>query len=230
MHWSLMTSRVDALHASHPQWQRTTRISRRSRWPQMSGSSQAALRLERGVSLTCDSCGRNGNGACKRLSKRGLVDLDVPLAGLLPLLELVLPDEALLVAHLLEHLGDARHHALEAAEVHVRAVVHAVEDLVGVLLDLVLDVHLAAVHVGLLTREGVVEAEVVRVRLENGLPLVIVQQRIGVRHAEEEPGQALVRLAVRRLLDEQAADEGAVRRDAGAVATMIRSTFGSFSG
>merc|ERR1719453_1633691 len=204
MHWSLMTSRVDALHASHPQWQRTTRISRRSRWPQMSGSSQAALRQERGVSLTCDSCGRNGNGARKRLSKRGLVDLDVPLAGLLPLLELVLPDEALLVAHLLEHLGDARHHALEAAEVHVRAVVHAVEDLVSVLLDLVLDVHLAAVDVGLLTRECVVDLEVVGVLLEALLPLVIVEERVTVGNAEEEPRKALVHLAERRLLDKQA--------------------------
>ena len=33
-------------------------------------------------------------------------------------------------------------HTLEAAEVHVRAVVHAREDLVCVLLDLILDVHL----------------------------------------------------------------------------------------
>merc|ERR1712216_401278 len=80
-----------------------------------------------------------------------LVDLDVPLAGLLPLGELVLPDEALLGGDLLEHASDARHHALKAAEVRVRAVVHALEDLVRVLLDLVLDVHLAAVDVGLLT-------------------------------------------------------------------------------
>jgi hypothetical protein len=43
----------------------------------------------------------------------------VPLAGLLPLLELGLEVDALLGAHLLEHAGDARHHALEAAEVHV---------------------------------------------------------------------------------------------------------------
>merc|ERR1719235_1991906 len=90
-----------------------------------------------------------------------LVDLDVPLARLLPLRELVLPAEALLLGNALKHLGDAGHHALEAAEVHVRAVVHAVEDLVGVLLHLVLDVHLAAVHVGLLARERVVETEVV---------------------------------------------------------------------
>jgi hypothetical protein len=46
-----------------------------------------------------------------------LVDLDVPLAVRLPLLELVLPDDALLVGDALKHLEDARHHALEAAEV-----------------------------------------------------------------------------------------------------------------
>ena len=41
-----------------------------------------------------------------------LVHLDVPLAVLLPLLELVLPDDALLLRDAVEHLQDARHHAL----------------------------------------------------------------------------------------------------------------------
>merc|ERR1711924_158519 len=94
-----------------------------------------------------------------------LVDLDVPLAALLPLLKLLLPVDALRLADALEHVRDARHHALEAAEVHVRAVIHPVEDLRRVLLHLVLDVHLAALLVRLLARERVVEAEVVRVRL-----------------------------------------------------------------
>merc|ERR1711988_1956713 len=145
-----------------------------------------------------------------------LVDLDVPLARLLPLLELLLEVEALLLAHTLQHLGDARHHALEAAEVHVRALVHALEDLVGVLLDLVLDVHLAAVDVGLLAGEGVVELEVVGVLLEHLLPLVVVQERVRVGDAEEEPREALVRLAEGGLLDKQTADERAVRCDASA--------------
>merc|ERR1712070_661321 len=106
-----------------------------------------------------------------------LVDLDVPLAVLLPLLELVRPDEALVGGHLLEHLGDAGHHALQAAEVH-----------------------LAAVLVGLLAGERVVDTEVVRVRLEDRLPLVIVQECVRVGDAEEEPGEARVNLAEGGLL------------------------------
>eukprot|EP00962_Isochrysis_galbana_P059549 scaffold33222_cov129-Isochrysis_galbana.AAC.4 len=140
----------------------------------------------------------------------------MPLALGLPLLKLVFPDDALSLRDALEHLGDARHHALQAAKVHVRAIVHAGEDLVRVFGDFVLDVHLAAVLVGLLTRERVVNAEVLRVRLKDRLPLVVVEQRVLVGHAEEEPGKAFVHLAVGRLLDEQAADEGAVGRDAGA--------------
>ena len=46
-------------------------------------------------------------------------------------------------------------------------VVHAGEDLVGVLGHLILDVHLAAVLVLRLARERVVKFEVVRVRLEH---------------------------------------------------------------
>ena len=65
-----------------------------------------------------------------------LVDLDAPLAALLEALGELLVVEALLPADLLEHVLDAGHHALEAAEVHVRARVHTLEDLVRVLGDL----------------------------------------------------------------------------------------------
>merc|ERR1719329_286731 len=98
------------------------------------------------------------NSCSERTVALHLVNLNVPLACLLPLLELVLPDDALLLRDLLEHVGDARHHALKSAEIHVRAVVHAREDLVLVLLHLVLDVHLAALGVGLLARERVGDA------------------------------------------------------------------------
>merc|ERR1719345_600532 len=83
---------------------------------------------------------RSGSIAPSSGHALSLVDLDVPLAVLLPLLELVLPDDALLLGDAVKHLQDARHHALQAAEVHVAAVVHAREDLVGVLAHLVLDV------------------------------------------------------------------------------------------
>merc|ERR1719359_2579888 len=121
-----------------------------------------------------------------------LVDLDVPLAVALPLLLLVLPVHPLRRADLLEHLGDAGHHALEAAKVDVRALVHPLEDLVGVLRHLVLDVHLAARLVLLLARERVIELEVVGEVLDDRLPLVIVQEGVAVGDAKEEPRKALV--------------------------------------
>ena len=65
-----------------------------------------------------------------------LVDLDAPLALLLQVGDEVVVRQALLPADLLEHVLDAGHHALEAAEVHDGAVLEALKDLVGVLLDL----------------------------------------------------------------------------------------------
>lgn len=55
---------------------------------------------------------------------------------LLEVLEEGLPVELLLLGHLLEHVEDARHHALKTAEVDVRALVEFVEHLVPVLLHL----------------------------------------------------------------------------------------------
>lgn len=53
----------------------------------------------------------------------------------------------LLGGNTLQHLSDTRHHALQAAEEDVGAVFQQVEHLVGVLLHLILDVHLAALQV-----------------------------------------------------------------------------------
>jgi len=80
--------------------------------------------------------------------------------------------------------------------------------------NLVLDVHLAALLVLLLARERVVDAEVVRELGLGRLPLLVVEEGVAVGDAEEEPGEALVGLAGRRRLREEAADEAAVRRDA----------------
>eukprot|EP00968_Pinguiococcus_pyrenoidosus_P017003 scaffold1659_cov255-Pinguiococcus_pyrenoidosus.AAC.2 len=131
------------------------------------------------------------------------------------LLDEVFVAHALLGGHALEHALDAWHHALEAAEVDVRALVKLGEDLVREFLHLVLNVHLAARSVGLLARQGKVVAEVAGELLLDLAELVIVQQGVGVGHTEEEPGLALVRLAGRRLLDEEAAEEATVGRDAG---------------
>ena len=57
--------------------------------------------------------------------------------------------------------------------------------------DLVLDVHLAALLVGGLTGEGVVDPEVVREFLLDHLPVVIVQERVAVGNAQEQPGKPL---------------------------------------
>ena len=80
-----------------------------------------------------------------------LVDLHVPLALLLPVLQLICPYNALLGGYTFEHGDNSGHHSLKAAEVHVSTFVHSVENLVGVLLDLVLDVHLSTVLVHGLT-------------------------------------------------------------------------------
>ena len=76
--------------------------------------------------------------------------------------------------------------------------------------------HLAAGLVVLLAGKGVVNTEVVGVLLLHGLPLVVVQEGVGVGNAEEEPGEALEGLAGRGVLHEEAADEGTVRGNASA--------------
>ena len=73
------------------------------------------------------------------------IDLDVPLARLLELRELLLPDEAPRGRDALKRLEDARQHRLQPAEVDVRAVVEPVEELLRVLGETILDVHLLAV-------------------------------------------------------------------------------------
>jgi hypothetical protein len=140
----------------------------------------------------------------------------MPLTLLLPVLQRLCPDQPLLGGDGLEHLEDARHHALKATEVDVCALLHSLEDLIGVLLDLVLDVHLAALLVVLLARQRVVQTEVLRELRLDLLPVLVIQKGVGVGHTEEQPSQALEVPACRRVFHEEAADEGAVRGDAGA--------------
>ena len=68
---------------------------------------------------------------------------------LLEVLEEGLPVELLLLRHLLEHVEDARHHALEPTEVDVRALVELVEHLVAVFLHLLSS---STIHTGRSTR------------------------------------------------------------------------------
>jgi hypothetical protein len=100
-----------------------------------------------------------------------------------------------------EYHLDAGHHALEAAEVDMGTLVKGVEHLIGILLNLVLNVHLATLLVErALAGEGVIEADLVRVSTEVGLELLIVKEGVLVGNAEEEPCETLEVLASRSAL------------------------------
>ena len=144
-----------------------------------------------------------------------LVHLNVPLLLGLQALEPLIIVKSLLLGNTLKHVLDSGHHSLQSAEVDVGTVVQLLENLVGVLLNLVLDVHLAAILVGLLTGKSVVETEVVRVVLLDLLPLVVVEEGVAVGNTKEQPGLALVGVSSRGVLGEQTADESTVRGDTG---------------
>ena len=100
---------------------------------------------------------------------------------------------------------DSGHHALEAAEVDVGTLVQGVKNLIGVLLNLVLDVHLAALLVErALAGKRVVKADLVRVGAEVSLELLIVEEGILVGHTEEKPCEALEVLSSRGALQKEA--------------------------
>ena len=79
-----------------------------------------------------------------------LVDLNVPLLLLLQALDPLIVVNALAGSNFLEHILDSRHHTLKTAEVDVGSVLQLGEDLIGVFLNLVLDVHLATLLILLL--------------------------------------------------------------------------------
>ena len=96
---------------------------------------------------------------------------------------------------------DSGHHALEAAEVDVSTLVQGVKNLIGVLLYLVLDVHLATLLVeGPLAGKSVVKANLVRVGAQVGLELLIVKESILVGNSEEQPCETLEVLSGRSAL------------------------------
>mmetsp|Transcript_31995 Transcript_31995/g.68160 ORF Transcript_31995/g.68160 Transcript_31995/m.68160 type:complete len:339 (-) Transcript_31995:106-1122(-) len=131
----------------------------------------------------------------------------MPLLGLLESLDPLIVVNSLGLADTGEHVLDSGHHSLEAAEVHVGTSLKLGKDLVGVLLDLVLDVHLASLLVLLLAGEGVIDAEVLGVTGLGILELVVVEKGVAVGDAEEEPGLALVGLGGGGVLHEETTDE-----------------------
>ena len=80
----------------------------------------------------------------------------MPLLVLLELRQLLLPALPSLLRHPLEGVLNPRHHSLQTTEVDVSTTIQKLENLIAVLLDLVLDVHLAAAPVLLLPAEGFV--------------------------------------------------------------------------
>ena len=81
---------------------------------------------------------------------------------------------------------NAGHHALEAAEIDVGTLVELIEDLVGILLHFVLDVHFTTALVLLtLAGEGVIQPHLVGVLLLVDLELLVIEKGIGVGNTQK---------------------------------------------
>ena len=144
-----------------------------------------------------------------------LVDLNVPLLLGLKSLQPLVVVQSLLVGNALEHVLDSGHHSLKTTEVDVGTVLKLLEDLVGVFLNLVLDVHLSSVLVFLFSGKSIVETEVVRELLLGLLELVIIKKGVTVGNTKEQPGFSLVGIGGRGVLSEKTADESTVRGNSG---------------
>lgn len=142
-----------------------------------------------------------------------LVHLNADLVVVLEALIELFPLQSFLTSNALKHLQNARHHALETAEVHDGTILEEIEYLISVLLNLVLDVHLATLAVVLLTRKCIVNAELIRVGRDARLDFIVIQLSIGVGNTHEKPSQT-GELVVGHVLEEHAAPESAERRNA----------------
>mmetsp|Transcript_15997 Transcript_15997/g.50153 ORF Transcript_15997/g.50153 Transcript_15997/m.50153 type:complete len:365 (-) Transcript_15997:4-1098(-) len=96
----------------------------------------------------------------------------------------------------------------------MRPVLESLEEFIGVLLDAILDVHLASVGRFLFAGDGEGGVEAEGPVLLGGSPEVGVEEARGGRDAEEEPGSAAEGRGRGRALDEEAAHEASKRRDA----------------
>mmetsp|Transcript_17539 Transcript_17539/g.31714 ORF Transcript_17539/g.31714 Transcript_17539/m.31714 type:complete len:344 (-) Transcript_17539:96-1127(-) len=131
----------------------------------------------------------------------------MPLLGLLESLDPLIIINSLVFAHIRKHIKNSRHHTLQTAEIHVCAVLQLGKDLIGILANLVLDVHLSSRLVLLFARESVVNSKVLGESCLGVLELVIVQKGVAVGHSEEQPGLSLVDGGGGRLLVKQTTDE-----------------------
>ena len=131
----------------------------------------------------------------------------MPLLGLLKSLDPFIVVNSLGLADGSKHILDSRHHSLKSTEVHVSTRVKLGEDLIRVLLNLILDVHLSSTLVLAFTGEGVVNTEVIGVTGLGILELVIVKEGVAVGNTEEEPCLALVHFSGGGVLEEETTDE-----------------------
>mmetsp|Transcript_20560 Transcript_20560/g.31201 ORF Transcript_20560/g.31201 Transcript_20560/m.31201 type:complete len:217 (-) Transcript_20560:388-1038(-) len=127
----------------------------------------------------------------------------MPLLGLLESLDPFIVVNSLGLTHAGKHVLNSRHHSLKSAEVHVSTSLKLAEDLISVLLNLILDVHLASLLVLLLTREGIVQTEVLRETSLGILELVIVKEGVAVGNSKEQPRLTLVHIGSRSLLHKE---------------------------
>jgi hypothetical protein len=155
------------------------------------------------------------DNAIEETQEPRLVNLHMPLLVVLQSLNPLLIINSLGFANLRQHILNTRHHSLQTAEVHVRTILQLVEDFIGILLNLVLDVHFATLLVVLLTGEGVVKTEVVGETSLGILEFIIVEEGVGVGNTEEEPGLALVDTGGGSVLEEETTDESTEGGDSG---------------
>jgi len=131
----------------------------------------------------------------------------VPLSLLLKSLDEFIVVNSLALANSSKHILDSGHHSLQTAKVHVGTVIKLGEDLISILLNLVLDVHLSSILVLLFTGKGIVNTEVFGVLLLGKLEFVIVKEGIRVGNSEEQPGLTLVNCSGGGVLGKKTTDE-----------------------
>jgi hypothetical protein len=131
----------------------------------------------------------------------------MPLLLALKFLNPLFVIQSLGLAHLSKHILNSRHHSLQSTEVDVSTVVQLVENLIGILLNLILNVHLSSILVLLFTRKSIVQTEVLGITSLSILELVIVKKSIGVGNSEEQPCLTLVGGSGGGVLEEETTDE-----------------------
>ena len=131
----------------------------------------------------------------------------MPLAFLLPTFQHLRPQHSVFLAHRLKHIQNTRHHSSQAAEVYMRPTCKPREQLVCVLSEPVLDVHLTSLWIRLLPGQRILEAELLWVAGLDVTPFCIIQQAVGGRDAQKEPSQAREGSCSGGVLHEQAPEE-----------------------